>query len=269
MKSGIKFEDIEIGDGQEEKSDDSVHVEVHFFLHKGDEINLFEGYPDHRFWIDLKSRDFIPGIRYGIVGMREGGTRNLKISPHLAFGAEGVLDRIPPNAVIICKVKLLQITKDGCPTPNQFAWERQIVATHRGEAARKLPRWNIGIVNDGQYQITVNYPIPGMTWRHTRNRIYNGQLSQEEMDQVFEEIQNFPQAFPNDVVPYECVWADMSEPAGNTPRERSTNCLCIYVSFYKGTSPYASFYVTEENHSFQKTTLYRLISSVLRQQEML
>jgi len=90
MKSGIKFKDIETGGGQEVKAEDSVLAEVRFFLNKGEEINIFEDNPEHQYVIHLKSRDFIPGLRHGIVGMREGGTRELKISPHLAFGHKGI-----------------------------------------------------------------------------------------------------------------------------------------------------------------------------------
>lgn len=268
MTSGIKLKDIEVGNGQEVKEDDSVLVDVRFFLNKGEEVEVFKGYPDHQFFIKLKSRDFIPGLRSGIVGMREGGTREVKISPHLAFGDSGVPDRIPPNAVIICKVKLLKITDEHFSPPDPFERKRQIVVSHRGEAARNLPRWNFGVINDGEYELTVNHPIPGMTWRHTRNKTYNGKLDQSEMDQIFEEAQKFPQHFPNDVVPYDNVWSDTSESAGNTPRERTTNRLCIYVSVFYKPNPTSSFYVTEDNQQFQNTLLYRFISASLKKAEL-
>jgi hypothetical protein len=270
MRSGIKIKDIEIGCGKEAKEDDWAFAEVHFFLNKGEEIDFFEDCPDHQIGINLKSRDFIPGLRYGIVGMREGGTREIKISLHLAYGENGLGDKITPNAVIKCKIKLLKISKDGkeFPNPHIHLWKRQIIVSHRGEATRHLPRWQFGMVDDGEYQIRINYPIPGMTWRHTRNRKYTSKLNKEEMDQIFEEVQNFPRLFPNDVVGYDSVWADMSEPAGNTPREKSTNRLCLSVTYYQEANPYVTFYVTEENQEFQNTVLYKLISTVLRKPEL-
>jgi hypothetical protein len=268
MKSGIKFKDIETGSGQEVKGEDSVLAEVRYFLNKGEEINIFQGNPDHQFVIHLKSRDFIPGLRYGIVGMREGGTRELKISPHLAFGEEGISNKIPSNAVIICNVKLLRIVPNDFRLPTPYDRKRQIIAAHRGEAARNLPRWSFGIINDGQYGITVNYPIPGMTWRHTRNRYYEAEIRKEEMDQLFEEIQTFTNRFPEDVVLYENVWADMSEPAGNTARERSTDRLCISVMFFKEPAPFETFYITEDNQRFQNTALFRLIATLLNKPEL-
>jgi len=220
--------------------------------------------------INLKSRDVIPGLRYGIVGMREGGIREIKIGPHLAYGDKGVADKIPPNAVLKCKVRLLKISQDGkgFPNPNIRLWKSQIIVSHRGEAARNLPRWQFSLADDGEYHISINYPIPGMTWRHTRNRESTGKLDQEQLNRIREEVQNFARLHPNDILSRDEVWADMSEPAGNTPRECSTDRLCINVVYYKEIDPYVSFYVTENNQEFQNTVLYKLISTILRRPEL-
>ncbi len=105
-----------------------------------------------------------------------------------------------------------------------------------------------------------------MTWRHTRNRNFEAVISKEETDQLFEEIQNFTKHFLEDVVLYDNVWADMSEPAGNTPRERSTDSLCISVTFFKEPEPLETFYITENNQRFHNTALFRLISTVCKNQ---
>ncbi|MCP3685745.1 MAG: FKBP-type peptidyl-prolyl cis-trans isomerase [bacterium] len=47
------------------------------------------------------------GLFYGIEGMRTGGTRVLRISPHMAFGEKGLEDMIPPNAVLKVEVTIL------------------------------------------------------------------------------------------------------------------------------------------------------------------
>ncbi len=49
----------------------------------------------------------IPGLFYGLEGMRIGGTRWLRIPPSFAFGETGIPDRIPPNAVITAEVSVL------------------------------------------------------------------------------------------------------------------------------------------------------------------
>ena len=44
------------------------------------------------------------GLFYGVVGMRVGGTRTLRIAPHLAFGAEGLPGVIPANALLTAEL---------------------------------------------------------------------------------------------------------------------------------------------------------------------
>jgi hypothetical protein len=48
------------------------------------------------------------GLFYGLDGMRVGGTRRLEIAPHLAYGEQGVPGRIPPNALIIAEITILE-----------------------------------------------------------------------------------------------------------------------------------------------------------------
>jgi FKBP-type peptidyl-prolyl cis-trans isomerase len=55
--------------------------------------------------IDLGRRESIAGLRYGIPGMRVGGTREIVISPHLAYRAAGIPGRIPANALLRCEVR--------------------------------------------------------------------------------------------------------------------------------------------------------------------
>jgi len=48
------------------------------------------------------------GLFYGVQGMRIGGTRKLRIAPHLAYGEQGVPGVIPPNAVLTVEVSVLE-----------------------------------------------------------------------------------------------------------------------------------------------------------------
>ena len=52
-------------------------------------------------------REFLfSGLFYGIEGMRVGGKRTLKISPHMAYRENGVEGMIPPNAVLNVEVEI-------------------------------------------------------------------------------------------------------------------------------------------------------------------
>jgi FKBP-type peptidyl-prolyl cis-trans isomerase len=49
-------------------------------------------------------RDMIAGLRYGLHGMRIGGRRKFRASPHLCYGEEGVPGKVPKNAVLVFDV---------------------------------------------------------------------------------------------------------------------------------------------------------------------
>ena len=49
----------------------------------------------------------IAGLFYGVEGMRVGGQRKLKVSPHLAYGKEGMAN-IPGNAALIIEITILE-----------------------------------------------------------------------------------------------------------------------------------------------------------------
>jgi hypothetical protein len=47
------------------------------------------------------------GLFHGIQGMRVGGTRRLRIAPHLAYREAGVPGSIPPHALLTVEVTIL------------------------------------------------------------------------------------------------------------------------------------------------------------------
>ena len=55
----------------------------------------------------IDRRTLIPGLFYGIEGMRVGGTRRLEIAPHLAYGETGIPGQIPPNALLLIDVSFI------------------------------------------------------------------------------------------------------------------------------------------------------------------
>lgn len=56
----------------------------------------------------IDRENLIAGLFQGIEGMRIGGRRRLRISPHLAYGASGVEGRIPANAVILAEIEFIE-----------------------------------------------------------------------------------------------------------------------------------------------------------------
>ena len=60
----------------------------------------------------LGAGQVIPGWDKNIVGMKIGEKKTLEISPEDAYGANGIPGVIPPNAVLIFEVELLDIIRN-------------------------------------------------------------------------------------------------------------------------------------------------------------
>ena len=101
---GIKvLEEIE-GVGVEIKKGDIVRVKLNGWINKGNQIQK-----DYLIKVILDSRSLIPGIEYAIEGMRKNGMRKVQISPHLGYRDKGVEGIIPPNAVLIYQIEVIDV----------------------------------------------------------------------------------------------------------------------------------------------------------------
>ncbi len=63
--------------------------------------------------IVLGQRQAIAGIEHVLLGMKAGGYRKVRISPHLAYRDKGIPDLIPADAVLTCEVWLRAVTQEG------------------------------------------------------------------------------------------------------------------------------------------------------------
>ncbi len=106
LKSGVKLLSETQGTGEPIKKGDTVKVRLNGWLNQGQQIQ--ENYLGE---IVVGNREVIPGIDYSIEGMRQGGKRKVKISPHLSYREAGVENRIPPNAVLVYEIEVLEIER--------------------------------------------------------------------------------------------------------------------------------------------------------------
>ncbi len=102
IKSGVKLISEVEGVGKPVAKGDHIAVRLNGWLSKGESIQ--ENFISKTV---VGSRTLIPGIEYSLMGMRPGGKRKVKISPHLAYKDVGVPGRIPPNAVLIYEIEVL------------------------------------------------------------------------------------------------------------------------------------------------------------------
>lgn len=119
MKYGIELIDQEVGEGPVVEPKNGDRIRLKMWLNKGDPVRWQQpwGSVTHAYLEDdgatlvtsvRNTREFlIPGLYYGIEGMRVGGTRTLRMPPGFAYGDEGLDEVVPPNAVIRAEVTIL------------------------------------------------------------------------------------------------------------------------------------------------------------------
>ena len=111
--SGLQYEDINTGSGDEAKA--GAHVTVHYtgWLQNpdGSAGRKFDSSKDRNdpFAFPLGAGHVIKGWDEGVQGMKVGGVRKLIIPSSLGYGARGAGGVIPPNATLIFEVELLGI----------------------------------------------------------------------------------------------------------------------------------------------------------------
>lgn len=102
----LVIRDLEVGDGAEAKTGDTVSVQyVGVGYDSGEEFDASwdRGEP---FPFQLGSGMVIPGWEEGVEGMKVGGRRELTIPPDLAYGSAGSPPSIGPNETLIFVVDL-------------------------------------------------------------------------------------------------------------------------------------------------------------------
>lgn len=105
--SGLVYEDLVVGQGDEAQAGDTVSVHYTGWLEDGTQFDssVDRGTP---FEFNLGAGAVIQGWDEGVAGMRQGGKRRLVIPPELAYGEPG-RGPIPPNATLIFEIELLEI----------------------------------------------------------------------------------------------------------------------------------------------------------------
>jgi FKBP-type peptidyl-prolyl cis-trans isomerase FkpA len=106
--SGLKYEDLKVGEGDAAKKGDLVEVHYTGWLTNG---KKFDSSVDRKepFAFKLGAGKVIKGWDEGVAGMKPGGKRKLTIPPELAYGKKGAGDDIPPDSTLVFEVELLKI----------------------------------------------------------------------------------------------------------------------------------------------------------------
>ena len=111
--SGLQYVDLEEGSGAEVQEGQPVTVRYTGWLAEDGtqfDSSYSRGEP---FSFIPGAGQVIPGWEEGVVGMREGGRRQLLIPPELGYGEQGAGGVIPPNAALIFLVEVVEVGESG------------------------------------------------------------------------------------------------------------------------------------------------------------
>ena len=117
IKGGLKYIDLEVGDGDEVRPGRRANVHYTGYLSNG---SKFQSSKDSgkSFVFEVGGGQVVKGWDLGVRGMREGGTRKLYIPAKMAYGRRGVKvpggDKdqwvIPPNEDLVFEVEVINVS---------------------------------------------------------------------------------------------------------------------------------------------------------------
>jgi FKBP-type peptidyl-prolyl cis-trans isomerase len=125
--SGLTLLDEREGAGAPAQKGDRVVYNTRMFLNQGDEVPLNDvqaqrlpkdmvrveagvTFVDHT--MVLGRRRAIVGVEQALMGMKAGGYRKVRISPHVGYRDRGIPELIPSNAVLVVEIWLRAIAQE-------------------------------------------------------------------------------------------------------------------------------------------------------------
>lgn len=120
LASGVRLLAETVGSGEPVKRQHVYQMRLKMWLNRGDPIRWRHpsGFVDRARLEDngetmiadlrVDRESLFDGLFKGVQGMHVGGSRRLRISPHLAYGESGIAGMVPENAVIVVEVHIIE-----------------------------------------------------------------------------------------------------------------------------------------------------------------
>ncbi|XP_052459713.1 FK506-binding protein 15 isoform X2 [Carassius gibelio] len=114
----VLVQDLVLGEGQAVENGDSLEVAYSGWLLQNNSIGkMFDSNlnKDKLLRLKLGAGKVIKGWEEGMMNMRKGGKRLMVIPPSLAYGSQGVANRVPPDSTLVFEVEIRRVkfAKDG------------------------------------------------------------------------------------------------------------------------------------------------------------
>ena len=110
MVKGIKIKEVKLGDGPAAVKGKVVVVHYDCYLNRGDKVHSSRGKCPLQF--EVGQRMQCVGLEHGVVEMRPGGLRSVRVSPHLTYYERQTIPCIPEGAVLRYEIELLGVTDE-------------------------------------------------------------------------------------------------------------------------------------------------------------
>ncbi len=107
--SGLEYSDLKLGSGASPAKGKQVTVHYTGWLTSGKRFDSSAA-KSKPFTFEIGRRKVIKGWDEGVMSMKVGGIRQLRVPPALGYGPGGHPPRIPKNATLIFEVELLDIS---------------------------------------------------------------------------------------------------------------------------------------------------------------
>jgi hypothetical protein len=260
---GIEIADLTVGTGAEATSESVVLVSVRMFLRRGDEVVPSPGFGP-KILIDLGRRDAIAGLRYAIPGMRVGGIRKILISPHLAYGAFGIPDKVPPNALLRCEVELLEIREREVLLPQDAPPGKLLLVTSGGGAVRGLPWWQFSASEGGRCGVSIVRPIVGLRWRNTPRKNLEISLAPDEISVLIENALHLPKALLEVCVPPEKLWSGKTDQGYPFTFGGDDKKPCVTLNVYEMRQTLCNYSIQEDCVALHDSDFFQAVSRLIR-----
>jgi hypothetical protein len=260
MTKGIQITELTIGTGDEATKESIVVANVRQFLRRGDEVGPSPIFGT-KMLIDMGRRDCIAGLRYGILGMRVGGTREIIVSPHLAYGKIGIPGTIPPNALLRCEVELLELREHRGLLPRDWQPGKVLTLRRCQDPTDQYSCWGFEIHEGGNSRLSFGQANPGQrqkTWVQVPIP-----LNAEESAELIRQAMDLPKQMPEECVDWDSGFIDQQK-NGTVIRDKRGGARCMVVHIMESGKNVRLFGVHEESAKLLDSPFYKTIDRLIR-----
>lgn len=260
MPKGIEIRDLIVGTGDEATKESIVSVNVREFLRRGDKVSRSPLFGAKRL-IDLGRRESIAGLRYGIPGMRVGGTREIVISPHLAYGEAGIPGRIPANALLRCEVELLEIRQHSALLSQDWLPGKTLMLHRSRDASDPQRGWAFTMHEGGNSELAFQQEIQEKQQGRTRLSQIPISLEAEESAGLIREAIDLPNQMPEDCVDWDSGFISMQ--SGEIVTDSRNEARCMVIRVMDGGRNVSLFGIHEDSPAFLDCSFYHAIRRLI------